>query len=221
MTKHQQAVATIVSQHPDVASFVSSIGADGRNTTGNTGRIFMRLRSRSERKRTPEEVIEELRPRLAEVPGIRVFLQNPPSIRIGGQFTKSLYQYTLQGSDTDELYRAAPLMESKMRALPGLQDVTSDLQIASPQVFVEIDRDKASALGVTASQIQNALYSAYGSRQVSTDLYSQRTSTGSFWSWSRNTSGTRPLSRCSISGPPRDAWFQWMPWRNSHREWAL
>jgi HAE1 family hydrophobic/amphiphilic exporter-1 len=177
MVKHQRAVAAIVSQHPDVASSVSSIGAFGPNVTGNTGRIFMRLRSRSERKRTPEEIIEELRPRLAELPGIRVFLQNPPSIRIGGQFTKSLYQYTLQGSDTDELYLAAPLMESKMRALPGLQDVTSDLQIASPQIFVEIDRDRASALGVTAGQIQNALYNAYGSRQIST-IY---TATNEYW----------------------------------------
>jgi HAE1 family hydrophobic/amphiphilic exporter-1 len=168
MAKHQQAVAALLSQHPDVGSFSSSIGADGRNATPNAGRIFMRLRSRPERKKTPEELIEELRPRLAEVPGIRVFLQNLPPIRIGGMFTKSLYQYTLQGSEIEELYRVAPLIESKIRALPELQDVTSDLQIANPQVFVEIDRDRASALGVTADQIQNALYSAYGSRQVST-----------------------------------------------------
>ena len=168
MAKHQRAVAAILRQHPDVVSFSSSIGADGRNATPNAGRIFMRLRDRPQRRKTPEELIEELRPRLAEVPGIRVFLQNLPPIQIGGMFTKSLYQYTLQGSDTEELYRVAPLIESKMRALPELQDVTSDLQIANPQVFVEIDRDRASALGVTADQIQNALYSAYGSRQVST-----------------------------------------------------
>jgi HAE1 family hydrophobic/amphiphilic exporter-1 len=168
MAKHQRAVAAILRQHPDVVSFSSSIGADGRNATPNAGRIFMRLRDRPQRRKTPEELIEELRPKLAEVPGIRVFLQNLPPIQIGGMFTKSLYQYTLQGSDTEELYRVAPLIESKMRALPELQDVTSDLQIANPQVFVEIDRDRASALGVTADQIQNALYSAYGSRQVST-----------------------------------------------------
>ncbi len=177
MAKHQEAVAAILRQHPDIVSFSSSIGADGRNATPNAGRIFMRLRSRPERKKTPEELIEELRPKLAEVPGIRVFLQNLPPIQIGGMFTKSLYQYTLQGSDTDELYHFAPLIESKIRALPGLQDVTSDLQIANPQVFVEIDRDRASALGVTADQIQNALYSAYGSRQVST-IY---TATNEYW----------------------------------------
>ena len=177
MAKHQEAVAAILNQHPDIVSFSSSIGADGRNATPNAGRIFMRLRDRPQRKKTPEELIEELRPKLAEVPGIRVFLQNLPPIQIGGMFTKSLYQYTLQGSDTDELYRVAPLIESKIRALPSLQDVTSDLQIANPQVFVEIDRDRASALGVTADQIQNALYSAYGSRQVST-IY---TATNEYW----------------------------------------
>jgi HAE1 family hydrophobic/amphiphilic exporter-1 len=168
MAKNQQEMAAILSHHPDVVSFSSSVGADGRNATPNAGRIFMHLRNRPERKKTPEELIEELRPKLSGVPGLRVFLQNLPPIRIGGMFTKSLYQYTLQGTDTDELYRFAPVIESKMRALPELQDVTSDLQIANPQVFVEINRDRASALGVTADQIQNALYSAYGSRQVST-----------------------------------------------------
>ena len=177
MTRHQQAVAEIVGQDPNVDSFSSSVGASGPNATGNTGRVFARLKPRSERKLSPDEVIEGLRPKLAKIPGIRVFLQNPPPIRIGGTLTKSLYQFTLQGSDTEELYRFAPLIESKFRALPGLQDVTSDLQIASPQVFVEIDRDKASALGVTANQIENALYDAYGSRQVST-IY---TPTNEYW----------------------------------------
>ena len=177
MKRHQQAVADVIRQDPNVDSFSSSVGASGPNATGNTGRIFARLKPRSERKLSPDEVIEGLRPKLVKIPGIRVFLQNPPPIRIGGQLTKSLYQFTLQGSDTDELYRYAPLIESRFRALPGLQDVTSDLQIASPQVFVEIDRDKASALGVNATQIENALYDAYGSRQVST-IY---TATNEYW----------------------------------------
>ncbi len=177
MKRHQQAVADVIREDPNVDSFSSSIGASGPNATGNTGRIFARLKPRSERKLSPDEVIEGLRPKLEKIPGIRVYLQNPPPIRIGGQLTKSLYQFTLQGSDTTELYRYAPLIESKFRALPGLQDVTSDLQIASPQVFVEIDRDKASALGVNATQIENALYDAYGSRQVST-IY---TATNEYW----------------------------------------
>ncbi|HVN80674.1 MAG TPA: efflux RND transporter permease subunit, partial [Terriglobia bacterium] len=177
MARHQKVVAEIVRQDPAIEAFGSSIGAGGPSATGNTGRIFMRLKDRSVRKLTPEEIIERLRPRLAQIPGIKIFAQNPPPIRIGGQLTKSLYQFTLQGSDTQELYRVAPLLESKIRALPGLQDVTSDLQISSPQVFVEIDRDKASALGVTADQIENALYNAYGSRQVST-IY---TPTNEYW----------------------------------------
>jgi len=102
------------------------------------------------------------------VPGMRAFLQIPPTIRIGGRLTKSQYQYTLQGSDIRELYRYAPLLEAKMRALPGLRDVTSDLQITNPQVEMDIDRDKAAELGVSMRAIEDTLYYAYGSRQVST-----------------------------------------------------
>jgi HAE1 family hydrophobic/amphiphilic exporter-1 len=113
-------------------------------------------------------VIQQLRPKLAKVPGIQVFLQNPPPIRIGGQLTKSQYQFTLQSPETKELFEHASVLEAKMRQLPGLQDVTSDMQIKNPQVNVEIDRDKASALRVTANQIEDALYSAYGAREIST-----------------------------------------------------
>ena len=113
-------------------------------------------------------MIQELRPKLAKIPGIQVFLQNPPPIRIGGQLTKGQYQFTLQSPEIKELYEYAPKLEAKMRELPGLQDVNSDLQIKNPQVNVEIDRDKASALRVTANQIEDALYSAYGARQIST-----------------------------------------------------
>jgi hydrophobic/amphiphilic exporter-1 (mainly G- bacteria), HAE1 family len=167
MKQHQQAVAAIISQDPHVEAFMSSIGASTISAAGNTGRLFIRLKPRSERPGV-DEIIQELRPKLATVPGIRVFLQNLPPIRIGGQLTKSLYQFTLQGPDTQELYRYAPMLEAKMRQLPRLQDVTSDLQITNPQVQVEIDRDKAAVLGVMARQIEDALYSAYGARQVST-----------------------------------------------------
>jgi len=97
-----------------------------------------------------------------------VFLQNPPLIRIGGMLTKSLYQFTLQGPNLQELYRWAPIVQNRLTELPGFQDVTTDLLISSPQVFVAIDRDKSRALGVTADQIENALYDSYGQRQVST-----------------------------------------------------
>ncbi len=102
------------------------------------------------------------------MPGIRVFLQNLPPIRIGGQLTKSQYQYTLQSPDTDELYRFSPMLQSRIEGLPELQDVTSDLQLTNPQLDINIRRDRAAALGVAVSQIEDALYTAYGSRQVST-----------------------------------------------------
>jgi HAE1 family hydrophobic/amphiphilic exporter-1 len=167
MAEHQQAVADIVRQDPNVASFFSSIGAGGSNVVPNTGRIFIRLKPRSERLGV-DQVIQELRPKLATVPGIKVYPQNLPTIRIGGQLTKALYQYTLQDADLQRLYHWAPILYERVRALPGFQDVNSDLQITSPQVVVEILRDKATALGVTADQIEGALYNAYGSRQVST-----------------------------------------------------
>jgi hydrophobic/amphiphilic exporter-1 (mainly G- bacteria), HAE1 family len=114
------------------------------------------------------EVMQELRMKLGKLPGIMVFLRNPPPIQIGGDVTESPYQLTLQSPDTEELYREATGLEQKMQGLNTLQDVTSDLQIASPQVDVKIDRDKASALNVTAQQVEDALYTAYGARQVST-----------------------------------------------------
>jgi HAE1 family hydrophobic/amphiphilic exporter-1 len=167
MGRHQQAVARIVRTDPNVQSYISSIGPSGPNIASNSGRIFLMLKPREERK-SADAVIQELRPKLAAVPGIRAFLQILPLIRIGGQLTKSQYQLTLQGTDTGELYRVAPVLEGKMREIPGLQDVTSDLQIANPQVNVAIDRDEAKVTGLTAQQVEDALFSAYGSRQVST-----------------------------------------------------
>ncbi len=114
------------------------------------------------------EVIQELRSKMGGIPGISVFLRNPPPIQVGGQVTNSPYQVTLQSPDTEELYRVATDFEQKMETLPALQDVNSDLQMQNPQVNVNIDRDKASALGVTASQVEDALYTAYGQRQIST-----------------------------------------------------
>jgi HAE1 family hydrophobic/amphiphilic exporter-1 len=130
--------------------------------------VFARLKPRSQRKLSADQVIQELRPKVAKIPGINVFFQNPPPIRIGGSLTKSAYQYTLQDADTDELYKDAPILEQKLRSLPGLQDVTSDLQIKNPQVTVQIDRARAASLGVTPQAIESTLYTAYGSRQVST-----------------------------------------------------
>jgi HAE1 family hydrophobic/amphiphilic exporter-1 len=168
MKQHQLAVAEVVRQDPNVDSFSSMAGAGGPSLTGNLGRVFISLKPRSERRLNADEIIQELRPKLAKIPGIQVFLQNPPPIRIGGQLTKGQYQFTLQSPEITELYEHAPRLEAKIRELSGLQDVNSDLQINNPQVNVEIDRDKASAHGVTANQIEDALFSAYGARQIST-----------------------------------------------------
>jgi HAE1 family hydrophobic/amphiphilic exporter-1 len=167
MMAHQRAVADVVRQQPYVQQFMSFIGASGSSTVMNNGRIFIRLKPRSERRHV-NELIAELRPKLAEVPGIRVYPQVLPTIRIGGQLTKAVYQYTLQDADLQQLYQWAPRLYDRLRQLPGLQDVNTDLQITSPQIVVDIDRDRAAALGVTADQIESALGAAYGSRQVST-----------------------------------------------------
>ncbi len=168
MVAKQQALAAIVAADPRIETFNSSIGQRGGSTsTSNTGTIFMKLVPRNQRD-SAEKIIQDLRPRLAVVPGIRVFMQQIPPIRLGGQLTKSQYQYSLTGLDTDELYAVAPVLVEKFRALPGFQDVTSDLLLRNPQVSVDIDRDRCSAMGVSAEQVEFALGSAYGSRQVST-----------------------------------------------------
>jgi len=176
MKDKQQAAAAIVRQQPYIDQIMSSIGASTINVVPNTGRIFMRLKPRNERP-PADKIIDDLRPKLAAIPGFRVYPQNLPVIRIGGNLTKAVYQYTLQATDLQELYRWGPIVFDKMRTLAGFQDVNTDLQIRSPQVTVDIDRDKASAFGVSAEQIESALYSAYGSRQVST-IY---TPTNQYW----------------------------------------
>jgi HAE1 family hydrophobic/amphiphilic exporter-1 len=170
MVKKQQAAAAIVGRDPNVEGFMSSIGAGGRSPTVSQGTMLLRLKDRSHRNLSADEVIQELSPKLAGIPGLRVFLQNPPVINIGGRSSRSLYQFTVQGSDTDLIYRGAAALEDALKAVPGLQDVTSDLQLNSPQAQLTIDRDRAAALGLDAEQIETALYNAYGARQVSTIL---------------------------------------------------
>ena len=170
MAAHQQQVAALLLGHPDVAGFMSSVGAGGPGGIGNQGRLVMRLKPKPERPdhKSVDEIIRDLQPKLNTVPGMRVYLQNPPTIRIGGRLSKALYQYTLQSPDIVALYQGASKLEDRLRSEPTLDNVTSDLLIKNPQVAVQIDRDHAAALGVTPEQIEQALYDAYGSRQVST-----------------------------------------------------
>ncbi len=169
MNAHQQMAAKIIAADPNVDGFMSSIGPSGQSATLNNGNMFIRLKPASERKLTANQFIQELRPKLAQIPGLNVFMKNPPVIPIGGQSSKALYQFSLQDTDVKVLFHWAPVLMAKIAENKNIfQDVTSDLQIANPQVNVDIDRDKAAALGVTPQQIENALYDAYGSRQAST-----------------------------------------------------
>ena len=165
MVEHQRALNQIMVKQPWVDSFMSTAAG------GNAGRMFVRLTPRNTR-RSAMELVQQVRPVLSQVPGINAYPQVLPPIRIGGQLTKSQYQFTLQSPATSELYEYAPKLEARLRTDPKfrnlLQDVTTDLQIKNPQVNVDIDRDKASSLGITASQIEDALNTAYSQRQVST-----------------------------------------------------
>jgi hydrophobic/amphiphilic exporter-1 (mainly G- bacteria), HAE1 family len=158
--KHSLEVINILQKDPNVAAYTANVGTGG-------GRLNVDLKPRDQRKLSADEIIDELRPKLAQVPGVRVFLTNPPAIRIGGMQSRSQYQYALQGPDTAELYRVAPQFEAALRNVPGLQDVTSDLEVRNPQLSVDLDREQIAALGLTVDQVQLALNSAYGTRQVS------------------------------------------------------
>ena len=198
MRDHQLAISNIVSHDPNVDTTFALAGAGFAGFASNTGIFFCHLKPDAERQlagppppvgimkapgayaiwgllnhfwpkhMSTDEVMYELMPKLFTVPGILAFLQNPPPIQIGGRLTNSPYQYTLQGTDTQQLYQQSIVLTAKMSQMPSLVGVNSDLQIANPQVNVEIDRDRASALGVTAFQVEDALASAYGDRQVST-----------------------------------------------------
>jgi len=156
----------IVGRNPHVAHYSNSLGAGPGAQVGNQGSMNLTLTHRDTRP-SAFVIASQLRAELAQIPGLLAFPQVPPNIRVGGRTTSSLYQYTLYGSDLDELYAVVPGFVEKVREVPGLIDVSTDLLITSPQVVVEIDRDKASSLGLNAHQIEDLLYSAFGSRQVS------------------------------------------------------
>jgi len=162
MVRYQTTIAEIVRHDPNVRSFTSNL----RN--GNTGNLNIHLVPRSQRKLSVNQIVEQWRPELGKFPGVRVFLQIPPAITLGTQQGKSLYQFTLQSMDTEELYRESQKFEQEMARLPAVQDVTSDLLIKNPEVHVTIDRDKTAALKLTPQDIENALNDSFGSHWVST-----------------------------------------------------
>ncbi len=168
MVRHQRQVAEILAKDPNVAAFMSSVGAGGPRPTANTGTMFIRLKPAGERRLDPDQIIQELRPKLSVVPGIKVYLQNPPPIRIGGQITSAQYQYTLQDTDLPELYRWTDILMKRIRQMPGFVDVNSNLNNHSPVLDLQVDRDKLAALGLSFAQVEDALQSAFSARQIST-----------------------------------------------------
>ncbi|MDE3173143.1 MAG: efflux RND transporter permease subunit [Gemmatimonadota bacterium] len=174
LVQRQQQVAAVVAQDPDVLSVTSSVGT---TPAANQGQLTIDLKPIDERHRSAEQIARDITQRVATVPDIAVFVQNPPAISIGGLATKSLYQYTLQSGSMGTLDSAARVLETHLRQSPLVTDVTSDLLINNPQVTVDIDREQAGMLGVSAAEIENTLYDAFGQRQVST-IY---TSTNEYW----------------------------------------
>jgi len=167
MLAYQKKIADIVISDPNIESFLSMVGG-GFNIGSNTGRMSVMLKPREQRKLDVMQVIEELRPKVSGFPGVRVFMTAPPSIRIGGRVSKSEYQFTVQGPDTEELYRQSARLEREVARLPGLQDVTTDLQIKNPRVNIAVDRDKAAALHLNIADIEAELYNAYGPNWATT-----------------------------------------------------
>ena len=168
MVRNQQIVKDILLKDPNIEGLMSSVGTGGSRATGNSGFLFLRLKPRAARELSAEQLVHVFRKKTAGVPGIRVFFQNPPPIRIGGMFTKAQYQYTLQDIDLETLYKSAGAMQGAMSKLDILRDVTTDMYLTSPNLVLNIDRDRAAALGISVEQIQTALGAAFGAQQIST-----------------------------------------------------
>ena len=170
MVTYEKQIADAVAQDPNVESLSASVGGAVASNMGgpNYGQLVVHLKPRNQRAMGVNDIIRELRPKLGAFAGMKIYLQNPPTIRIGGQVTKSLYQFSMQTTDKQELYDQTTKLTALVEKLPGVEDVTNDVAVHTPQVNVTIDRDKAGAMGVNANQIENALYDAYGPRWVST-----------------------------------------------------
>jgi HAE1 family hydrophobic/amphiphilic exporter-1 len=171
LKRQQQLLVDKVLEEPNVDAFMSSVGATGSRVGGNSGAMFIKLKPRHERKLNADQIIQKIRPKVMGVPGIQMFMRNPPLIQLDTTQSKLLYQFVLQSPETDELYKAATAFELQLRSIPQLQEVASDLQMKNPQINLDIDRNRAASLGISAEQIENTLYAAYGARQATT-IYS-------------------------------------------------
>ena len=168
MAERQQALARVILADPAVASLTSFIGVDGTNPTLNTGRMLINLVPRAQRDADAVGVIRRLQPRLAQLPGVTLYMQPVQDLTIEDRVSRTQYQFTLEDSDPDRLAQWVPRLLERLRGVPELADVASDLQDRGLQAYLDIDRDAAGRLGVSMAAIDNALYSAFGQRQVST-----------------------------------------------------
>ncbi len=169
MIRHQQAVAAIVQKNPNVEAVMSTAGQGTGGVVGdNVGRLIIRLKPRGERNATADEVIQQIRRDASGLQGVRLFLSNPPAIRIGGALSTSDYVFTLKGTELKHLYGPGQDLEARLRSLPLLQDVASNLELRNPEIQIRILRDRASALGISSQHVEQALFNAFGGRQVST-----------------------------------------------------
>jgi multidrug efflux pump len=168
MMDRQRALADVVLQDPDVQAVASFIGADGTNPTTNSGRLNITLKSRKDRSESATEIIARLQPKLARVEGIQLFLQPVQDLQIETRTSRTQYQYTLEDADSRELLEWGPQVVEKLRTLPELRDVTSDLLSSGLQEKLTIDRDTAARLGILPQTIDDTLYDAFGQRQIST-----------------------------------------------------
>jgi len=163
MVRRQHAVFDVVGRDPDIASYGTGIGG---NRPINTGFVILGLKPLGERKSSADEIITRLRPQLAKVPGIQLFLQASQDLNVGGRTSRTQYQYTVQDADINELNEWAPKLLEVLKKLPTLRDVASDQQTSSGMLTLEIDRDQASRFGIQPQAIDQALYDAFGQRQA-------------------------------------------------------
>ncbi len=168
MRRAQEKVNQIVQQDPDVEHVIAFVG--GRSGGGNTGTVFISLKDYDKRKSTADQIIGRLRPKLAKVPGISLFLQSIQDVRMGGRSSRTQYQYALEDADLGELQTWGPKVLAKLKSLPQLRDVATDQQTAGLMLAVNVDRDSASRLGISMGDVDNTLYDAFGQRQVATSF---------------------------------------------------
>ncbi|HXW28484.1 MAG TPA: efflux RND transporter permease subunit, partial [Xanthobacteraceae bacterium] len=158
----------VIRTDPAVSAVVGFVGATGGNASENTARMFIQLKPIRERRSTAQQIIQRLRPKVAQVQGAKFYMQAGQDVQIGGRLTQTEYQYTVTDTDTEELNHWAPIIEQEMQKMPELQDVASDQQISAAHVAVDIDRDAAYRLGLSMSLIDQTLYDAFGQRQIGT-----------------------------------------------------